>query len=167
MTYKIIALSKSASDLSGLKFGNLFVVAPIKRKNKRIMWLCVCRCGSEVVVNANNIKKAKSCGCGRSKYPAGLYGSSEYQAWASAIQRCTNPNNPRYKNYGGRGISVCLEWLHGFQSFIDDMGIKKSPKLTLERVNNDGDYSPENCIWADWDTQYKNRRSRKAAEYYA
>src|SRR5262249_45836591 len=84
--------------------------------------------------------------------------TSEYRAWWGTIARCTNPKNISYKNYGARGIRVCPQWMK-FDQFIADMGLKPSPKYSLDRINNDGDYEPSNCRWATKDQQLSNRRN--------
>jgi hypothetical protein len=82
--------------------------------------------------------------------------------------RCTNPRHQSYARYGGRGITVCTQWLgpNGFRQFATDMGDKPSPEHTLERVNNDAGYSPENCIWATWEAQAKNKRTNVSGAAY-
>lgn len=91
------------------------------------------------------------------------YKSSEYIAWGNMIQRCLNPNSPEYVNYGGRGITVCNEWqgIGGFINFITDIGAKPQSKLTLERIDCNGNYEPKNVIWADTFRQSLNKRTRK------
>jgi len=155
VTYQIIPISGQADDISGNQFGDLVAIAPVERKGKNIMWLCICLCGSDVLINPHNIKTTKSCGC-RSVH--GHYGTSEYIAWSAAKQRCFNSKNPRYKNYGGRGISMCSKWKESFIKFITDMGVKPSPDLTLERLDNDGNYEPANCVWATRLEQQRNTR---------
>lgn len=86
--------------------------------------------------------------------------TSEYQAWCDMKNRCLNPNNKRYKDYGGRGITVCSRWLHSFENFFEDMG-KCSKGLTLERIDNDGNYKPENCCYATQAEQNNNQRKHK------
>lgn len=87
-----------------------------------------------------------------------------YNTWAKMVQRCENPDNPDYKNYGGRGITVCEQW-HDFRAFRFDMGAKPSAHHTIERVKNDEGYCPENCIWATRTVQARNRRARKTATH--
>jgi len=84
---------------------------------------------------------------------------SEFRAWQNMKQRCYNPNEWCFPRYGGRGIIVCKRWLHSFANFLEDMGPKPSPKLSLDRINNDGNYEPNNCRWATWSQQKKNSTS--------
>lgn len=125
-----------------------------------------CNCGTERVVNARNVKsgKSKSCGClktemhtrhGQRKRTAT---TPEYRAWQSAVHRFTNPRVACYKNYGGRGIKVCDRWRGSFETFLADMGRRPSPDLSLDRIDNDGNYEPGNFRWATREQQNANRR---------
>ena len=151
-------------SLSGQTFSKLTVLRAAPT-GKRTMSLCVCECGNTVVVSNNSLKtgNTKSCGCLKRDRPDnwihGQVGSPIYNSWASMIQRCTNPNSPDFKYYGGRGITVCRRWLT-FSNFRSDMH-PRPIGLTLERRNNDGNYEPSNCIWATRKEQRQNRRDSK------
>ena len=161
-------------DLSGKKFGRLFVIRELSRPkgviNTRARWECLCDCGEIVSIDSGNIRNGitSSCGCLRrelttinhSKHGHATKGiSPEYWSWKAMIQRCTNPNNISYKDYGGRGIIVCDKWIESFKSFIEDMGLKPEPSFTIERVDVNGNYKPDNCIWIPKGDQNKNKRN--------
>ena len=143
--------------LLGQRFGKLLVISNAGRnKWGNIFWNCICDCGSKIVVPGASLSKGskKGCGCERKT------GTPEYVTWRSMRQRCLNSNDPSYKSYGGRGITICERW-KSFESFFTDMGKKPRKELTIERINNDLGYMPSNCKWATRTEQVRNRRIQK------
>jgi hypothetical protein len=152
-------------DLTGQRFGRLTVLKRIQLQ-KSTRWLCQCDCGDTLDVAHGNLRSgcSQSCGCLRSDlsrarlYSHGYRRKPEYAIWIAMRDRCKNKKNAAYAYYGGRGIRVCESWDNGFSAFISDMGPRPSPKHLIERVNNDGNYEPSNCVWATRSQQMKNRR---------
>ena len=161
-TNQFMKLTGRAKDLTGQTFGRLTVLGPLKGEGGTIIWLCHCSCGTEKEFRGTNLKSGStlSCGCWRREKHRthGMKGTPEYNIWKSMTQRCKNPNDPGFHNYGGRGISVCKRWLK-FENFIADMGKKPHPKLSIERRDNDLGYTPDNCYWASKKTQMNNKRT--------
>jgi len=156
-------------DLSNKRFGRLKVIAFARiAKNRNALWKCECDCGRTIIAYSGRLiaKRLRSCGCLRkellikSHTTHGLSEKPVYITWAIMIQRCTNPKHPNYKYYGGRGIKICKEWMR-FENFFADMGDR--PKgLTLDRINNNGNYEKENCRWATMTQQARNSRIYKS-----
>ena len=158
-----------AQQLVGSRFGRLLVVEAV-RVNNVLMCRSVCDCGVEKLVSPSNLTRPSgtvSCGCHRRSLftKHGMSTSAEYRSWDHMIQRCSNPKNQRFADYGGRGVLVCDRWLESFENFLSDMGFKPTPKHTLDRVDNNKGYSPENCRWADPKTQMNNKKNNHYLEF--
>lgn len=157
-------------ELLGHKFNRLTVVAFVGHKGGRRRWECRCDCGKLTVVGAGNLVTGKvaSCGCGRGGKL--IHGhnrrgkrSTEYTIYNTILQRCYNPRNAKFTRYGARGIIVCDRWKSSFEAFVQDMGFRPAG-MSIDRVDNDGNYEPSNCRWATALEQRHNRSdSRKAA----
>lgn len=157
--------------LEGQAFGRLTVVERDGSKRRLATWLCQCECGNRIVTTGANLRSGitRSCGClqrdalsvnrkltGNVKH--GDYGSAEYRIYRAIIARCTNPNVEGFKDYGGRGISICAEWLASYETFLRDMGRRPNASMSIERRDNSKGYCKENCVWATDTEQARNTR---------
>jgi hypothetical protein len=154
-------------DIAGLHFGQLTAVEPTSiREHGSVVWRCVCDCGREAFIGAGRLRSelVRSCGCTRAAGHHFKHGHARkgretltFRSWTSMLQRCLNPNSDNYRWYGGRGITICLEWIDSFDAFLADMG-ERPTGMTLDRINPDGNYEPGNVRWATPKEQARNRR---------
>lgn len=174
------------NDLSGRRFGRLTAMEYAGRKNGRTLWRCLCDCGNETITGYSNLLNGitKSCGClgmetrirtghnNRTSASMSLCDNLRshplYGLWLSMLTRCYNKKHRCYKHYGGRGIKVCERWLPknmGFENFLNDIGERPSTEYTLDRVDVNGNYCPENCRWANH-AQQANNKTNSVIVYY-
>lgn len=156
----------------GNKIGRLTLIEKVwlpHGKRRETGYLCVCDCGNETIVYRSNILKGvtTSCGCFHDevcrnvqfKHGHGLKMDKTYMTWARIKSRCNNQNSPDYDDYGGRGIKVCDRWSNSFNSFLEDMGYPPDENYSIDRINPDGNYEPNNCRWASPVQQARNKRN--------
>ena len=163
-------------DLTGQRFGRLIVLERAKNnKNGQVCWKCKCDCGNIKIVQSNHLRQGdtKSCGClekeNLNKYAhQKTHGQSNtrlYNIWCKIKARCNNINSPDYKRYGGRGINICNEWLH-FENFYNwSINNGYSENLSIDRINNNQGYNPENCRWITMFEQTGNKRNNHIIFY--
>lgn len=161
-------------DLEGRRFGRLTVLGFECLSKKKSIWRCLCDCGRLTFARTSDLTagKHRSCGClqvetvtvhgatkGSKRHAPAT--TAEYRAWNLMNQRCSNPSCPLYRLYGGRGIAVCDRWRSSFSAFLADMGHKPTSKMTLDRIDTNGNYEPSNCRWISHLRQQHNRRNNR------
>lgn len=159
-------------DLSGRRFGRLLVEERAGMKGTSVAWRCLCLCGKRKDISSGALIAGRtlSCGClGRqhrleARTTHGATGSKEYRVWQKMLSRCTDTTNRRFKDYGGRGITVCTRW-RSFENFLEDMGQRPSMEHTIDRINNEGNYEPSNCRWATRKEQARNTRRTRLVTF--
>ena len=169
---------KPTVDLLGQTFGALTIIGA-ERIGDRRQWRCQCVCGSARMATTGQLKSglARSCGCKtrenrlRSRTTHGEGSSKgvrtkEYRTWAHIRGRCVNPTDAAWKYYGGRGIQICERWRDSFESFLADMGRAPSAKHSIDRIDVNGHYEPNNCRWTTADVQAKNQRRHIGKSFY-
>lgn len=161
-------------DLTGRRIGRLTVISETdERRSGSVVWLCKCDCGTYKRISANGLRSGRvlSCGCYNKEKDRthGLTHTRLYRIWDSMVSRCSNPNEPEYKNYGGRGITFCEEW-RDFGKFYEwayangyDENAKRGD-CTIDRIDVNGNYEPSNCRWVDMKVQCRNRRNNVVIE---
>lgn len=151
-------------DIRNKKFGKLIVIKYIGNSQ----WLCQCECGNKIIVKTNNLnrKYTTSCGCLKGNLKHKLSNTRLYNIWQNIKSRCYNKNHNYYYNYGGRGIKICDEWLNNFEVFYEwSIHNGYDDNLTIDRININGNYEPNNCRWTDRITQQNNTRKNKYINY--
>lgn len=156
----------------GDRYGLLTVVANALKRGPLLAWKCLCECGGEKITTGSNLRLGltKSCGCWRKQFPSRLtHGKSksvEYDLWINMKERCCNPKNESYSRYGALGITVCPEWRNSFESFFNHLGLRPSPDLSIERIDNLKGYEPGNVKWGTVIEQANNKRNNRHFTYH-
>lgn len=163
-------------DLTGMKFGRLTVIERAENRNTKVYWVCKCDCGNEVIVTGANLLRGhtQSCGCLVKEKNSGIHikhgmrTSKIYNVWIGIKNRCLNSSEPVYKRYGGRGITIYPAWIDDFQAFYEYVSKLENfgeEGYSLDRIDNNGNYEPNNLRWTDKKTQSRNRHNNRFVKY--
>lgn len=155
-------------DMTGERYGRLVVLEyHSTNRHGKALWSCRCDCGNEGVFIGENLRSGRTTSCGcynlersiKVNTTHGMTGTRLYECWLDMKKRCYNPNNKEYSNYGQRGIRVCGEWENDFEAFMKwSLNTGYDDTLTLDRIDVEGDYTPDNCRWSTWSEQGRNKR---------
>lgn len=160
--------------ITGDRYGRLTIVLEVESRNKQRFFECKCDCGVVITACLYSLRRGSivSCGCFHKEYMSSVFkthgytGTRLYNTWLNIKQRCCNPNNPRSKNYGLNGVTVCNEWLNSFEAFKNwSLANGYNDNLTIDRINVYGNYEPENCRWITNSAQQSNRRNNRVITF--
>ena len=166
--------NKRMIDITGKRYGHVVVISRHGRKYGRIAWLCKCDCDNELIATTDELRRGYvvSCGCQRAKtmhdisYKHGMTGTRLFKIWSCMKQRCLNPNYNQFYLYGGRGITICSEWENDFPAFAEwakNNGYNDT--LTIDRIDCNKGYCPDNCRWVTYKSQANNKRNNRKLTY--
>lgn len=175
--HQVITLPPKVKDMHGKRYGRLTAIAFLGMNHRHhAMWKCECDCGTTMIAYGYALRHnhTKSCGCLSREFAKAMgdanirHGhcrrverhSPEHKTWSGMIQRCCNPNHTEYHSYGGRGITICAEWVDSFETFLRDMG-NRPAGCSLDRIDVDGGYNKSNCRWATQKEQCRNMRTNR------
>ncbi len=161
----------SPIELTGRRFGRLVVLERAGSTHGKATWRCRCDCGDETVTRGTYLRNGRTASCGclnieRTRDANTKHGGRylpEYYVWAAMKSRCGNPKVKLWHRYGGRGVTVCDRWRESFEAFMEDMGPRPSSGHSIDRIDNDGDYEPDNCRWA---TRAVQARTSRGSNHY-